>query len=255
MALFVDGPAATITDLTDQDSALLDVAQSNGVNLTTKLRLAFEEIRTELELWLQKPLPTIGAISSPLLRVEQLVVTPALKRWECVHALELVYRDVYFTQVVDRYQAKWQGYETLAREARESYLAAGVAGVNDPLPQAQPPVLTTATAAALTGGSFYASVAWVNGAGQEGAASAASSLTVASGNAMVVTATGAPANAAGYRVYAGTSLDAMWLQSVTTIPTGSTFEYLPGQVTSGALPGSGQRAEFVRRIARTLPRG
>ena len=44
MALFVDGPASTIDDLTDQDSGLLDVAETNGINVSTKLRLAQEEI-------------------------------------------------------------------------------------------------------------------------------------------------------------------------------------------------------------------
>ena len=63
MALFVDGPACTIDDLTDQDSGLLDVALDNGINVTTKLRLAQEELKTDLELWLLKPRP---ALPSPL---------------------------------------------------------------------------------------------------------------------------------------------------------------------------------------------
>ena len=40
MALFVDGPACTIDDLTDQDAGLLDVAVNTNINVSTKLRLA-----------------------------------------------------------------------------------------------------------------------------------------------------------------------------------------------------------------------
>jgi hypothetical protein len=254
MALFVDGPATTIDDLTDQDSALLDVAQTNGVNLTTKLRLAMAEIRSDLELWLLKPRPTLGEIWSPALRVEQLVVTPTLARWETMRALELVYRDVYFTQVVDRYQAKWQGYMKLAGEARESFLAAGLAGVSDPLPRPLPPLLTSATGV-QPGGLFYASVAWVNAAGQEGQASAASSITIADGNVMIVAATGPPSNAIGYRVYAGTLLNGMLQQNPVALPVGAAFAYLPGQVTSGTLPGAGQKPDFIHPVARTQLRG
>ncbi len=65
MALFADGPAPTIDDLVAQDSGLLDVAQTAGINVYTKLRLAQEEIATELELWLIKPRPVPEVIWGP----------------------------------------------------------------------------------------------------------------------------------------------------------------------------------------------
>jgi hypothetical protein len=105
MALFVDGPACTIEDLTDQDAGLQDVALNTGINVSTKLRLAMEEIRTDLQLWLNRPVSPRGVAWGPMLRIEQVVVTPALKRWEMMYALALVYRDAYFSQLVDRYEA------------------------------------------------------------------------------------------------------------------------------------------------------
>lgn len=261
MALFVDGPAATIVDLTDQDSALLDVAQNNNINLASKLRLAMGEIGTDLELWLQKPRPVIGSIGigslwSPTLQIGQLVVTPALRRWETMHTLELVYRDVYFTQVVDRFEAKWQGYRQLAADAREDYIASGMAAVSDPLPRPQAPVLTTVTGT-QNGGEFYASIAWLNKENQEGQASVAASLNVANGNTMVVSpvSASAPPNAVGYQVYAGTSPLQMFRQNSAPVAFGATFQYLPGQVVSGPLPGQGQLPDFVRPMPRTLLRG
>ena len=254
MALFVDGPAATIDDLADQDAGMLAVAKTTGINVYSKLRLAQEEIRTDLELWLIKPRPTLEVLWGPVLRVEQVVVTPPLKRWETMHALELVYRDAYFSDLVDRYQPKWQEYSKLAGDARDSFVAGGLGMVSDPVHRARPPFLSLVTAP-QTGGLFYASVAWVNAAGQEGAASEASSITVPVGNLMTVTATDPPANAVGFQVYAGPALEMMIRQNDLLLPVALTYTYVPGQVTQGPLPGKGQAPDFVKPLARTLLRG
>lgn len=253
MALFVDGPACTIEDLTDQDAGLLEVSLNTGINLSTKLRLAVEEIRSDLHLWLESPRPTLERIWGPLFHVEQVVVTPELRRWEAMHTLAMVYRDAYFSQLVDRYQAKWQEYGRLTADARDSFIASGVGLVRDPLSRAMPPLLTT-TPGPQEGGTFYASVSWVNAVNQEGAASAASSLVVTDGNLMVVAATRAPKNAVGFNVYAGTALNGMFLQNDVMLPPGGTFLYVPG-TTQGRLPGKGQKPDFVRLPGRTLLRG
>ncbi|MDP9053226.1 MAG: hypothetical protein M3N93_02845 [Acidobacteriota bacterium] len=254
MALFVDGPACAISDLTDQDAGLLEVSLSTGINLSTKLRLTVEEIRSELQLWLQRPRQTPQAVWGPRYRIDQVVATASLARWEAMHALALVYRDAWFSQLVDRYQAKWQEYSSLARATRESYLAGGIGMVADPVKQAGPPVLST-TPGPQGGGIFYASVAWVNAAGQEGLPSFASSLTVTDGNLLSVGVTGAPVNAVGFNVYAGTSLDALWRQNNVALPLADSYLYVPGEVTGGALPGSGQVPDFTLPGARTILRG
>jgi hypothetical protein len=171
-----------------------------------------------------------------------------------MQALALVYRDAYFSQLVDRYQAKMQEYLKLARSAREDFIASGVALASDPVPRAALPMLTSIPAP-QSGGTFYASVAWVNAAAQEGAASAASSITIADGNLMVVEAVMPPANAAGFQVFAGTALNSMYQQNNVVLPVGATYMYIPGQVTQGSLPGAGQKADFIRPLARTLLRG
>lgn len=258
MALFVDGPACTIDDLTDQDTGLLDVALTNNISVSTKLRLAVEEIRTDLHLWLIKPRPALdpfwSSTNGSSLRIEQIVVTPPLKRWEAMHALALVYRDAYFSQLVDRYQAKWQEYGRLTRDASESFIASGVGLVRDPVIQAAPPLLSTSPGP-QSGGVFYASVTWVNSTNQEGTPSYASSITVVDENLMTVAVTGAPANAVGFNVYAGTSLTAMFLQNNVPLPPGATFLYVPGQIAQGPLPGTGQSPDFMRPLARTILRG
>lgn len=254
MALFTDGPACTIDDLTDQDAGLLDVALGANINVSTKLRLAAEEIGADLHLWLIKPLPALEPAWAPTTRIGQVVVTPSLKRWETMHALSLVYRDAYFSQLVDRYQAKWQQYQSLTREARESFIASGLGMVSNPVVQAAAPVLTT-TPGPQQGGTFYACVTWVNSTNQEGAPSVASAITVADGNLMVVGVSNAPSSANGFNVYAGDSLTGMMLQNNVPLPVTATYLYVPGEFIGGRLPGNGQEPDFVRPLPRTLRRG
>jgi hypothetical protein len=255
MALFVEGPASTIADLTDQDAGLLDVATGAGINISTKIRLAMEEIQTDLRLWLTSRWGVWEFLPwEPVLRIEQIVVTAPLKRWETMHALALVYRDAYFSQLVDRYQAKWQEYAKLAFEVREALVASGLGMVNDPVTRATLPILST-TPGPQGGGTFYARATWVNAAGQEGTPSAASSLGVTDGNLMTVAMGPAPKNVTGFNIYAGTSLDTTFLQNNVALPTGATFLYIPGQIAQGQLPGDGQPPDFRRRLARTILRG
>ncbi len=254
MALFVDGPTSTIDDLTHQDSGLPDVAQTCGIDATTKLNLAHEELETGLQLWLDRPRPTTELYPGPVLRIDQVVVTPALKRQETMAALAMFYRDAYFSQLVDRYQARWDEYSRLTRDAYGKFVASGMGLVLNPVRQASLAVLGT-TAGPQAGGTFYASVAWVNAAGQEGAASEPSSITIADNNLMTVSAVNTPSNAVGFNVYAGTSVNGMVAQNDAPLPAGGSFTYVPGLRTQGRAPGKGQRPDYVRPLVRTILRG
>jgi hypothetical protein len=254
MALFADGVVCTIDDLTDQDSGLLDVAQTCGINVTSKMRLAHEDITAEIQMWLDRSRPSLDVVWSPVLRIDQVVATPTLRRWETMMALSMVYRDAYFSQLVDRYQAKWEEYSRLMRNAYERFVASGMGLVNQPVRQAAAPVLASVPGP-QKGGSFYACIAWVNPGGQEGAASPAASLTVGDGRLMTVSASESMAGTVGFNVYAGSDLGAMFRQNNTPLPAGVAFTYVPGFVTAGKLPGSGQEPEFVRPMARTILRG
>lgn len=254
MALFMDGPANSVDQLVDEDSGLLETAQVCGINVTKKLWLAWEEIKSDLHLWLMRPRPVLELVWQPSLTVSQIVVSGPLRRWERMSALAYVYRDAYFSQLVDRYQAKWDEYTALTRGAREIYVATGLELVSDPISKAAPPVLST-VAGAGPGGVLYASVAWLNKEGVEGQASDASSITTAAGQYMTVSAAGAPANATGFNVYAGSAPNGMTLQNATPLVPGNTYTYVPGEVTGGRGPGWGQTPQFTRPLARTVLRG
>jgi hypothetical protein len=254
MALFVDGPASTIDDLTDQDAGLLDVALGTNINVSTKLRLAVEEIQTDLRLWLKRPRPALELVWGPPPHIGQVVVTAPLKRWEAMYALSLVYRDAYFSQLVDRYQAKWKEYADLARDARENFIASGFGLVSDPVPRAAPLFLST-TPGPQRGGTFYACVTWANTTNQEGAPSELASITVQDGNLMTVGVSHAPGNAVGFNVYVGTTPTEIPLQNDVLLPVTGTYLYVPGQMADGRLPGNGQEPDFMRPIVRTTLRG
>jgi hypothetical protein len=256
MALFTDGPANKIDDLVDEDSGLLETAETVGINVTAKLHLAMSEVQSELENWLARPQPAFGPpwIQPPV--IGQVVVTRELARWEKMQALAMVYRDAYFTQLVDRYQGKWDEYDRLTRYARDQFVANGVGLVANPLPRAPLPVLGTVSAGSLvTVGTFYACVTWVNAAGQEGAASEAASITVPAEQFMTVMVAGAPANAAGFNVYVGTVLAMMTLQNSGAIGIGESFTVVPGSATSSQIAGNGQKPDYVKPLPRTILRG
>ncbi len=254
MALFTDGPCVSMNDLAQQDSGLLDIAQTAGINVTTKIALAHDELAADLQLWLDRWRGFAEELWHPFLRLDQVVATPQIKRWEALQALALFYRDAYFSQLADRYQPKWDEYARLTRVAYDRFVAAGIGIVNDPVPQAAPPVLGSVTGP-QPGGSYYASVAWLNAAGQEGAASVPSSITFPDGSLMAVSASTPPSNAVGFNVYAGASLDALYRQNDAPLPINGSFTYVPGAVSSGTLPGAGQRPDFIRPLVRTIPRG
>lgn len=256
MALFLDGPACTIDDLLAEDSGLLVTAQTVGINVTAKLVLAMSEVQSELEtllLRLQSSI-VIGLVSPP--GIGQVVVTPDLARWEKMQALVMVYRDASYTQLIDRYKAKWDMFVILTRTARDQFIANGIGLVNDPVPVAAIPVLGTVSGPLTQlGGTFYACVTWVNAEGQEGAPSAAASIVVTAEHLMTVMAIGAPANAAGFNVYAGTVLAMMTLQNDVVLAAADSLTYIPGLSTSSQLPGTGQPPDYVKALPSTIMRG
>ena len=60
MALYTDGPPSSIEDLSAQDSQLLDVASTEGIDLTKKLALAHEQAGIEIEELLRRRIPAAG---------------------------------------------------------------------------------------------------------------------------------------------------------------------------------------------------
>src|SRR5258708_25584544 len=174
MALLTDGNPNDAEALRVYETAILDVAHVETIDLDAKLGLATEEISQEvLEILLgHTPLSYAPAYDYQgsvrrRLGVSDVVVTPQIKRWHALRSLEVIYRDAYNNQLNDRYRAKWDEYRELSRGAKVRAITFGIGLVSKPLPRALGPVIGV-TAGPILATTYYVRIGWVSAAGQEG---------------------------------------------------------------------------------------
>ncbi len=256
MALLTDGNPNDTEGLRVFESAILDVAHVEGIDLDVKLCLATEEISQDVLDMLLGHAPAWFSMGDHrrLLGVSDVVVSPQMKRWQALHTLAVVYRDAYNNQLNDRYLRKWDEYRELARGARERTYGFGIGLVAAPIPRAGTPVLGVG-AGAVAGGLYYAQVSWVSALGQEGSVSFSTNFQTTDNSALTVAAGNAPAVAAGWNVYVGLTDSTLTLQNSAPLGIGTTFT-LPGSgLISGVSPGDGQAADMYVTGGRILRRG
>ncbi len=239
--LLTDGNPNDSQALTVYESAILDVAHVEKINLDVKLTLAAAEISEDvLDVLLDHTrADDPQSAMRRMIGVQGVVVTSQLKRWHALHTLEIVYRDAFNNQLNDRYQVKWNEYQELARNAREHTIRFGIGLVLNPVPQAVAPTLST-TAGAGAAGTFYVAMTWVASGGAEGAPSMWTALSTTAGQDLVVTPGDAPNVATGFNVYIGSSATTLELQNSSPIAVGQTFTMPDSGLVVGAAPGDGQ---------------
>jgi hypothetical protein len=252
--LFTDNPAVAIEDLADYEAAVLDTALTEGINLTVKIRLATNEVGLQLQGQFT-PLAPNGSVTSPQLTLSNIVVTPPMRLWLLFHTLELVYRDAYFSQLNDRYLAKWNEYKDLSISAAALLFQIGVGTVADPILQAVHPALSV-VAGTLAPAKYFVEVSWKNVTGQEGSPSETTALDVPAASTLQVQALNPPSNAVSWNVYAGVTPDALFLQNtVPLIPGASWAAPGSGLFSAGTQPGTGQPPTFLSPAPKILLRG
>jgi hypothetical protein len=259
MPLFTDGPPSSIEDLTAQDSQLLDVAGVEEIDVTRKLELAQDELALELEALLTRS-SYVDQLSwlAPQMDLGSVVVTPALKLWHTFRTLEMVYSDAYNCQLNDRYAGKRDQFHSRAKWAYDTLVAAGIGVASVPVPRAAIPAVTAAAAPApgtpLPNETYYATMAWVNSAGEDGACALPATIAI-SGSSLLVQPGGAPPKtAAGWNVYVGLGPDSMALQNGVPIAIGQTW-LQPAPLAAGRPPGPGQRPSYLKPVPRLIQRG
>ena len=254
MALFTDG-ISTIQDLINQDNSVLTTAQTENIDLTQKLAIALTELGIEVMALLQ-PGNTCGwdIWLPPSPQLINVVVTPPLQLWHVFQSLTLVYQDAYYNQLNDRYQAKRNQFQQLAKWAMQKLIQSGLGIVSDPLPEAAAPQLT-----AIPGGqpaaTYYASVSWLNVEGEEGQPGDAAALTVEAGNVLVVQPLSQPTNAVSWNVYAGTLATVLTLQNSAPLALDQVWIQAAPVSLGGTAPGTGQAANYTRSLPRVIQRG
>jgi len=254
MALFTDGPPSSIKSLTGIDSQLLNVASTEGIDVTHKLELAHEEIALDLDAWLKRAKPGERLMwTAEKAMLDRVVVTAALRLWHAYRTLELVYSDAYNSQLNDRYMGKRDQFEQMAVSYRERFIEAGAGMASSPLPRAATPALEVASGSLLDN-VYYVTAAWVNRAGEEGASAVAGAITTSSSSFSAQMGT-APANASGWNAYVGTDPDSMTLQNSSPLAVGAIWVQPVWIGVAGRTPGCGQAPNYVQALTRTVLRG
>ncbi|HKW96953.1 MAG TPA: hypothetical protein VJN43_04425 [Bryobacteraceae bacterium] len=263
MPLFTDGLISTLEQLAAQDSAVLDIASTENIDVTAKLSLAQEEVGLELTAAASRSRfgfsPSAGwwpgcGLSSQLLQLNYVVVTPPLRLWHTFHTLALVYRDAYNNQLNDRYLGKWTEYKTLAKWATELLFQIGVGFVSDPIPVAQPPVVLV-TSGSFQATTYFVQASWLNSRGEEGVASPVVSVIAPDQSTIQATIPGPPSNIKAWNIYAGRSVDFISLQAGCPLGLNEVWTLPPSGLSLGKGPARGQDPSFFRPISRYLQRG
>lgn len=254
MALFKDGPVSQMSDLTAQDTQLLNVASVEGIDVTQKLLLAQDELSLELNTILEGSYYADTAFWMPAqATIGNVVVTPALKLWHTYRTLELVYREAYSSQLNDRYKAKRDQFQDGAKWAHEKLVQLGIGMCRCPLPQAAVPTVVGAPGS-LPDGTYYLAMAWINDAYEEGAPSVVTSFTT-SGGTLLVQPMSTPTFANAWNVYLGVSPESMSLQNESPVVAGQIWVQPDAVVAGGRAPGDGQSPNYTKPAPRMILRG
>lgn len=248
MALITDGQINTLTDLQSYESSILETASKEAIDLNIKLTLAQRELEIEIGRWLARE-SYDGRI-----RLDNIVVTEALRRWHALQALCLAFRDAYHQQLNDRFMGKWSEYLRLASDASAALFESGVAVAWNPIRRADRPTL-----AALPGGlpaaTYFVRVAWTNDNGAEGAPSESATIEAPEGSVIEVRAVNQPTGASAWNVYAGLSQEGATLQNTGPCPPGSPWSLPAAGLVSGRPAGQGQSPDSYLRAQHVLQRG
>ena len=263
MALFTDALISTLDQLAAQDTAVLDVANAEGIDVTVKLSLAQDELGAELvaagarspfspsssSIWWP------GIILTSSLQLGNIVVTPPLQMWHAFHTLELIYRDAYYNQLNDRYLGKWNAYKDLSKWAAGMLLQTGVGIVADPIPIAQGLSEVNIVAGPLSATTYFLQTSWLNSRSEEGLPGPVTSVAMPDNSSIQVTPSSPPTNATGWNVYVGNSIDSITLQNLAPIVIGQAWLVPAGGLVLGRGPGTGQVPNYFRQLPRYLQRG
>jgi hypothetical protein len=241
MALLADGPPASLEDLAAHDSSVLAVATTEGIDVSSKLALAYASLVMDLETALGDP-------------IESVVATTTLKTLLIYSALEHIYRDAYNSQLNDRFEGRRKQYESLRREAWWKLLESGIGLAVEPLSKPPAPEVTSVPGNGVAG-ILYARTAWVNRRGDEGVASEVSEWVGAEGTTLKVRAAQCPPNASGWNVYVGPDPQETRRQNSEPLPTDTEWVQEGPIIATGGLPGNGQIADYIRAVPRLLRRG
>jgi hypothetical protein len=250
MALFQDGNITQIRDLTRYESSIIEVANTESIDLFSKMTLSDLELSLQLKRFLLRlPLQQLQSFD-----LNNIVVTGALKQWHTLNTIAITYRDAYNQQINDRYRGKWQEYLQLAREASELLFEVGVGMVFAPISRPETPTLSEVLGNQPQQ-TWYAAISWITSQGAESAPGPIASINARAGTALMVTPPAAPMASYRFNVYVGLTSETLQLQNSAPIASGNAWTMPSTGLRDGAAPGSGQMADVMIRKVNHIQRG
>ena len=190
--------------------------------------------------------------SSSCFSVPRRVQRP-LRRWHAMRTLAGLYRDVYCSDVNDRYRLKWESYEALARRAAEYAFSTGIGICKKPVPKA-PSALVVQSDGAVTRIDCAVYITWVMADGEEGAPSDPWKASLAPGD-RITAALPAPRGVCGWNVYIGVDQSVPLKQNDIVLPLDAMWVLPPETLRVGAPVNEGQVADILVVERRIIPRG
>jgi hypothetical protein len=244
MALFNDGTIASQEDLRAYESSVLEMASTEGVDLTAKRELAQRELAVEIV----RVLTELTAVDTapPSVTLDRVVVTEPMHQWHSTQTLTLSYRDAFHNQLNDRYESKWKEYERQSGYKAAQLFETGLGIVNTPLKKAAAPTVSGA-AGILANGVYEIRVTWENAAGQEGAPSERVLFASSNGDVPAVTVGAAPAGAVSWNVYAAPLDGISTKQNTSALALGETWTMPAAGLMPGAPMPAGQSPDYYLR--------
>lgn len=245
MALLVDGDVNHIEDLKEWDTSVLDVANGEGIDLSAKLRLAVKEMEEEIESFLR------WHEEGELGQVE---TSTSLKRWHALKTLETVYRDAYFSQLNDRYGARWRDYAELAANQERRFFDAGVALVSQPVrrPVRVEIVVGEGAAPAAT---YWLQATLIDAAGRESAPSEVQVTSSPLPHSVTVWMPFAPSGVTHWNLFASQQARSLGLQNAEPMEVGSEWVLPSSGIVPGRPPGHGQAPDGLVNRPMQIRRG
>ncbi|HBY60813.1 MAG TPA: hypothetical protein DEH78_13405 [Solibacterales bacterium] len=254
MALFTDGTISTPEDLRIYDSHILELASIEGVDLPAKLALAEKEVAVELQAFLARERGGEEIYGPDMISLEGLVVTEPLRQWLCLRTLSTIYRDVYHSQLNDRYLGRWKEFTRLDQSAARLLFETGLGMVNTPVQQADAAVVAV-TPGSMEPTGYFIQVTWLNDLGGEGRPSPVVAVLANEFHSLQVEPQNRPAIATHWNVYAGNTESTIGRQNMLPIEASESWTLPIVGVIRGPKPTNGQIAEYFIRPGRSLRRG
>jgi hypothetical protein len=259
MSLFIDTDLRLIPELACYESSIVDVANTEGIDLSAKVEIAKAEVGLKLQKFFEglsgsDPNSEWQSPTARKLTIANVVVTDALKVWNIYEVLAVTYRDAFHRQLNTRYEALYQEFSKLTESAERTCLDVGVEIVYNPIP-AGCAVSTTIPGGPVTGGGWFLSIAWTGANGAEGMPGPIIQYAVPEGVSMAVNVVNPPSNASGWNLYAGQTEASLSLQNDAPIQVDSDWSLPLSGFRAGVRPGTGQKPDQILKRKRVLRRG